>query len=225
MEAGRRVAGEGARVKDEVLSRGRNRTKARVRAVSWNGVPAVEKDYSSASLPVRLLLGPWMLDREQAALSRLAGTEGIPALLARPSRQRLILERLDAATLQDTWEGHRLPPGFFSRLGALLDRIHEKGVAQGDIGSGDVLVWPDGRPALVDFSVSVVEGSWPMGRLVFRAARRQDDRRFARLAERYALSPADLDSAVQAGDRLPPPERRLERWVRRLRAVPPRRPV
>ena len=49
-----------------VLSTGRNSTKARVVAVEWQSTAAVEKDYTQRPLLVRRLLGPLMLNREEA---------------------------------------------------------------------------------------------------------------------------------------------------------------
>ena len=202
-----------------VLSEGRNGSKARVRLVRWQGETAVEKNYSHRRLLVRHVLGPWLLDREERALRRLAGHHRIPALRARPSRQRLVMSRLEGQSLQERGAAH-LAPGFFPRLLTLVQEIHGLGVAQGDIGAGDVLVDHDGYPGLVDFSVSVVRATGRPGGWLFRAAVAQDLRRVARLHARY--SPADLSPQEQELLRV---ESGLHRWARRLRrlALPARR--
>ena len=180
----------------DVLSTGRNATKARVLAVDWQGVAAVEKNYSQGPLLMRLLLGPLLLSREERALRRLEGTAGFPRVLARPDRTRLVMTHLPGTTLRD-WlhRGATLPPRFFERLDHLLTGMHGEGVAQGDIGLGDVLVLPDGEPALVDFSVSVVRGRGPLGRLLFGFAAAQDNRRFERLRQRFRPAAESRDGA------------------------------
>ncbi|MFQ5669956.1 MAG: hypothetical protein ACE5HD_05480 [Acidobacteriota bacterium] len=177
-----------------ILSQGRNRTKARICLIQWQGKPAVEKDYSQRGLLVRCLLGPLFLNREQRALEHLAGMDGVPAVHARPSRDRLIMERLDGKPLlaysgSSPDSGH-LPGDFFVRLQQLVAALHRRGVAQGDIGAGDVLVRRDGSPALIDFSVSLVRNKGLLGIFAFHNAARQDRRRLARLRKRFA--PAGL---------------------------------
>ncbi|MFQ5768182.1 MAG: hypothetical protein ACE5ID_09400 [Acidobacteriota bacterium] len=198
------------------LSQGRNRSKGVVRVVQWCDTTAIEKDFSSRGKLVRHVLGPWMLDREERALKRLQDLAGIPLFLARPSRTRLLMERLDAKPLNSVeTTGAPLPAGFFRRLEALVRRMHQLGVAQGDIGSGDVMILSDGSPGLVDFSVSAVPRPGPLG-LPFRIASRHDIWRVARLHQRFA--PGDLE----------PHERRILvrkpaifRWGRRLRPRAP----
>ncbi len=195
-----------------VLSEGRNGTKARVRLVRWQGETAVEKDYSHRGWLVRRLLGPLLLNREERALRRLAGSLQAPTLRARPARDRLVMSRLEGRSLKE--RGELGPPsGFFRRLRSLVREMHALGVAQGDIGTGDVLVGPDGRPGLVDFSVSVVRPVGRPGGWLFRAAAAQDLRRVARLHARF--SPEDLSPEewkLLAG------EPALHRWARRLRS-------
>ena len=168
------------------LSEGRNASKARVRTVRWHGIDAVEKDYAHRPWPVRLLLGPLMLGREERALRRLAGAEGFPCVLARPESTRLVLSRLPGTPLREMLRTRDpLPERFFDRLADLLATMHRLGVAQGDIGLGDVLVQPDGSPALLDFSVSVVRGQGILGKTMFGLTAAQDNRRLARLRRRF----------------------------------------
>jgi RIO-like serine/threonine protein kinase len=205
-----------------ILSPGRNRTKARVRLVVWGDETAVEKDYSCRGLLVRHILGPMVLDREERALARLSGTAGIPALLARPARNRLIMERLEGRTLASYARApaaRELPAAFFSRLLALVKSIHRSGVAQRDIGAGDVLVAADGSPGLIDFSVSLERRRGPLNAFLFRSATAQDLRRVSRLHQRY--SPDDLSAEERRHLVGEPAINRLARRARRL--VPGRR--
>jgi RIO-like serine/threonine protein kinase len=202
-----------------VLSEGRNRTKARVRLVRWNDETAVEKDYSARGLLMRRLVGPHILDREERALTRLAGVAGVPAFLGRPTRDRLVMERLPGQTLASFGAARAdLPPGFFGCLLELVKTLHRRGVAQRDIGAGDVLVAGDGEPGLVDFSVSVRQRRGPLNALLFRSATAQDLRRVARLHQRF--SPADLTEEERGYLEHEPA---LNRWAHRLRRLVPRR--
>lgn len=180
-----------------VLSTGRNATKARVVAIDWQGVAAVEKNYTHRPLLIRRLLGPLMLSREERALRHLGGADGFPRFLARPARARLLMTRMPGRTLREILrDGAALPPQFFDRLDKLLVRMHANGVAQGDIGLGDVLVGPAGAPGLVDFSVSVVRGRGLLGRFLFGRAAAQDNRRFERL--RHHFRPREPAGAVRS---------------------------
>jgi len=200
----------------EVLSEGRNRTKARVHLRTVDGRRVVEKDYSGRGFFMRRLLGPLLLDREERALRLLGGRPGFPVVLERPSRDRLVMSFLDGVPLGRLPRDGALPAGFFARLTALVESMHALGVAQGDIGSGDVLLAPDGRPSLVDFSVSVRRGRGWLRRTWFQAAAEQDRRRVARLHQRWAAD----DLSAEERDRLAhsSPWREAGRG---LRALPP----
>jgi len=204
-----------------VLSEGRNSTKAQVRLIRLAGETVVEKDYSSRGFLVRGILGPRLLNREERALRRLAGLAGVPGFKLRPSRQRLIMERLPGRPLAGfprSGNGATLPADFFLRLRRLVKSVHHEGIAQGDIGAGDVLVLCDGSPGLVDFSVSVRRQEGGIRGWLFRAAAHQDLRRIARLHRRY--SPSDLDAEeerILATEPLP------HRWGRHLRRLLPGR--
>ena len=204
-----------------VLSEGRNRTKAQVRLIRLDGETVVEKDYSSRGFLIRRILGPRLLDREERALTRLAEVRGVPCLRQRPSRDRLIMERLPGRPLgsyPEGGDGAALPPDFFLRLRRLVKRVHREGITQGDIGAGDVLVLNDGSPGLVDFAVSVQSSGGPLNWWLFRTARHQDLRRIARLHQRFC--PASLDEDEQ---RILLHETATHRWSRRLRDLVPGR--
>ena len=111
-----------------------------------------------------------------------------------------------------------LPAGFFGRLLKLVKTLHRCGVAQRDIGAGDVLVTGAGEPGLVDFSVSVRQRRGPFNALLFRSATAQDLRRVARLHQRF--SPGDLTEEERGYLEHEPA---LNRWAHRLRRLVPGR--
>jgi hypothetical protein len=191
------------------LHDGRNITKGIVDLVEIDGRRIVLKDLSPRPWPVRLLFGPWQLDREERAYRLLAGERGVPAFVGRVDRQAIALEYVAGRSLA-TYRPGELGPGFFDRLDALVRSLHARGVAHGDLHRHDVLAGPGGEPYLVDFSTSVAvsRGSGRLARLLFRQLCRADLRSAAKLRRR--LLPAQ-GSAVP--DR--PPLYRAGRWLKR----------
>ena len=174
-----------ARLPRRRLHEGRNITKAIVDLVEIEGQPAVLKDFASRPWPVRQLWGPWQLGREARAYAVLAGLRGTPAFLGRVDRQAILLEYVPGRTLASLRPGD-LPGPFFDRLDRLLEEIHARGVAHGDLHRHDVLTGPDGEPCIVDFSTSVTAGrdagAW--SRFLFDQMRLADRRSAAKMRRR-----------------------------------------
>ncbi len=192
------------------LHGGRNVTKAIVDVVTLEGRHVVVKDVASRPWPVRLLLGPWQLDREARAYEALAGVLGVPAFLGRIDRQAIALEYVPGPSLASLRAGD-LPASFFDHLDAILAQVHARGVAHGDLHRHDVLRGPAGDPFLVDFSTAVVarQGAGALTRCLYRQMCRADWRSAAKL--RHRLLPG---SAVAV-----PRRRGLYRfggWLKRL---------
>lgn len=164
------------------LHEGRNVSKAIVDLVEIEGRQVVLKDFASRPWPVRQLWGPWQLGREARAYSFLAGLRGTPAFLGRVDRQAIVLEYVPGRTLAALRPGD-LPGLFFDRLDRLLEQIHARGVAHGDLHRHDVLAGPDGEPCIVDFSTSVSAGgdagAW--SRFLFEQMRLADRRSAAKI--------------------------------------------
>ena len=168
------------------LHGGRNLTKAVVDAVEIDGRAIVLKDIAPRPWLVRRLLGPWQLDREARAYGALAGVRGIPAFVARVDRQAIAIEYVPGRSLATHRPG-QLGSKFFDRLDRLLETIHTRGVAHGDLHRHDVLADAGGEPYLVDFSTSLVAsaGCGALTRLLFRQMCRADRRSAAKLRRRF----------------------------------------
>lgn len=174
----------------------------------------MRKDFSRSSALVRFTVGVLMARREARAYSRLAGVAGVPRLLARPSADALLLERIEARPCAGPGGGN-VTQAFFDDLDALLERVRSRGVLHGDV-KRNALVTPAGGAALVDFGASFVVPAWagPLGRRLVALAARYDERSIARLKARVApdlLTPRERDLAdaamplergVKAGERL-----------------------
>lgn len=173
------------------LHAGRNPTKAVIDVVEVDGHPLVIKDVAERPWPVRALLGPWQLDREERAYRRLAGIPGVPRVLGRPDRQSIAIEYVPGRDLSSIRQGE-LPAVFFDRLERILEAMHAAGVAHGDLHRRDVLQGPGGEPHLVDFATSVVLGpdAGPLRRALFEQMRHADLRAAAKLRARLAPAAA-----------------------------------
>jgi len=174
------------------LHAGRNLTKAIVDLVDVDGRDVVLKDVGGRPWPVRAWLGPWQLDREARAYGRLEGVTGVPRFLGRVDRQAIAVEFVPGGDLSSMRRG-TLPAIFFDRLEVLVDRLHERGVAHGDLHRHDVIAGPAGQPYVVDFSTAVVTGpGWGLlSRWLFRHMRNADRRSVAKLRHRYLAGRAD----------------------------------
>lgn len=174
-----------ARLPRRRLHGGRNVSKAIVDLVELEGRPVVLKDFASRPWPVRQVWGPWQLGREARAYAALAGLKGTPSFLGRVDRQAIVLEYVPGRTLASLRPGD-LPGPFFDRLDRLLEEIHARGVAHGDLHRHDVLAGPDGEPCIVDFSTSIVggRGAGAWSRFLFDQMRQADRRSAAKMRRR-----------------------------------------
>jgi hypothetical protein len=192
------------RLERRSLSPGRNVTKARLDVVRFEGRDLVVKDVLTRPFWVRAVLGPLQLRREVRAYRRLAGIRGIPELLHVVDRRAIALEYLAAAPLREVPRG-TLPAAFFDALSILVDAMHARGVAHGDLHHGDVLVGPERTPYLVDFSTAAFAPAGGGGPL-FAQWRASDLRGVAKLRRRWlggnAAEVPERPGLYRAGARL-----------------------
>jgi len=151
-----------------------------------------------------------LLRREKAALQALRGLAGVPQLVApavEPERgvsPQAVLWRSWQAGVP-LWQADRLASDFFDRLQELVAAIHARGVCHNDLHKeNNILVWPDGWPAVVDFQLASVHAPNSRG---FRRRCAEDLRHVAKHAARYAAAGASVPL---------PPRPFLARWWRRL---------
>ncbi len=172
------------------LHAGRNLTKAVVELVEDEDRTIVLKDLSSRPWPVRLLLGPAQLDREARAYRALRDLPGVPRFLGRIDRRAIALEYIAGRDLGAVRPGE-LPASFFDRLKDVLEGIHARGVAHGDLSRSDILVGPGGEPYVVDFSTSVLAGpdADPLARFLFGQMCLADRRSLLKIRRRVLEDP------------------------------------
>jgi len=167
------------------------------------------KDFSGKSRLIRWF-GGRQLRHERRALRRLAGIEGIPAVLGELPPCGLLLQPMPGSPIT-RWR--RRPAAeiapMLDRLEALVSRIHERGIAHLDLRKRDnILVGDDGRPGIIDFNASVLFHPGSLAsRVIFPWLRRLD--RAALLKWRSFLMP----------DQMTPSQKRRHRRMSRLRRL------
>ncbi|GAA2402107.1 class III lanthionine synthetase LanKC [Nonomuraea africana] len=104
------------------------------------------------------------LERERAALTRLAGLDAVPALLGdltAGDHRVLVLEHITGTPLARLSRDGRAAAhtawalDLCARVEAAVSAIHARGLVFGDLHPGNVIVRPDGGIALVDYEMAV----------------------------------------------------------------------
>lgn len=199
---------------------GRNSTKADIVVYPHeNGAMAV-KDYRPRPFIVRHTLGRWLLRREARAYRAAVGIEGVPPFLGRLDRFRLATGWIEGRPLSSMYR-EKVDPEIFHRLESILDRLHARGIALGDLHHRDVLVSGEGSVHVVDLATAWVLGSrpGPLGRYLFQRFREQDRISLAKMRARFTGG-SESDAIAAVGARAEGLHRRgriLKRLWNRLR--------
>lgn len=188
----------------------------RVELLEWDGARRVRRVACGGRLPGSAAVARVLLGRERRALERLAGLDGVPRLEPQAhwsagggARAVLVREFTPGTPLH---LAESLPEDFFEHLAALVARLHARGVCHNDLHKEqNVIVRPDGRPALIDFQLASVHAR---GGRLFRSRVHDDLRHVDKHARRY-LRPGrgPAGAAPPAGPR--PPRSLTARWWRR----------
>jgi len=140
---------------DKVPYKPRNVWKALVRQEG----EIITKEYSGTPFLPRLF-GRMSLSWEEAALTRLEGMPGVPALIGRPTPHAILISAVKGRPLDKMKKGE-LSETCFQRLVSLIHEIHGRGVAHGDLHQRNILVDQD-QPSVIDFSTAYVKGRIPL---------------------------------------------------------------
>lgn len=130
------------------------------------GVELVVKMPSGSGLA--WLARRYSLQREYEAYRRLAGVPGFPVCHGLFDRRYLVLEQVPATPLRHAELADR--ERFFARLGEIIEAMHARGVAHGDLkNKHNVLVDRDERPVVIDLGTAIVRkpGWSPLNRWLF----------------------------------------------------------
>lgn len=116
------------------------------------------KDYSANGFLFRNTIGRFLVWRECKAYRRLQGLEGVPAFYGVLEGLAVIIEALPGENVEGLEHETRLPEKFFQDLRALVEKIHQRGLAHCDLKRApNTLVGPDGKPYIVDWSAAILE--------------------------------------------------------------------
>ncbi|NQT85317.1 hypothetical protein HQ560_01045 [bacterium] len=160
-----------------------------------DGRLAVVKDFSKAPWLVRHTYGRWLAARESRIYARLAGVEGVPALVGRVDGFAFAIEFVEAASLKEI-PHCQIGPDVFESLERVLAGVHAAGVVHLDCHQKkNVLVTAEGRVYVVDFATSLFLGRNVLSRRVLVPLLARADRwGLLKLKRRYcpdALTPEE----------------------------------
>ncbi|MCG3133090.1 MAG: hypothetical protein HMLKMBBP_00183 [Planctomycetes bacterium] len=163
-----------------------------VRLVEAGGERLVAKDYRACTALYRWTVGAWNLAREESALRRLDGIDGIPRFRGRAGRWILLMDWIRGRDLGKV-RRFRQTPEFYDRLMAVVAEMHARGVVHLDLRQRrNILFRPDGaRPAVLDFGSALCLRP---GTLMHRFLSRIDRSgvlKYKRRAQPDALSPEE----------------------------------
>jgi RIO-like serine/threonine protein kinase len=187
----------------------------RIEIVERDGVRMIRRDVRAARWWA-WLAAHRAAAREARALVRLAGIDGVPALLGWDGCE-LLRSYIVGAPMQQARPRER---GYYRDALRLLARLHRRGIVHNDLAKEpNWLVRADGRPALVDFQLAWTRGR--RGRL-FRLLAREDLRHLLKHKRTYC---AEALSARQRAilDTPAPPSRLWRATGKRLYKLVARR--
>ena len=174
----------------------------RIEIVERAGLRVVRRDVGAARWWARAFARR-AAAREARALAKLAGVDGVPALLGWNGRE-LLRGYIAGAPMQQARPQSR---DYYRRALRLLSVLHRRGIGHNDLAKEpNWLVREDGRPALVDFQIAWTRGR--RGRL-FRLLAREDLRHLLKHKRTYC--PEALSARQRAILDAPAPHARLWR--------------
>jgi RIO-like serine/threonine protein kinase len=183
----------------------------RVELVQCREGRAVRRVACGGALPLSGAVARLLLARERRALAALAGTAGVPRLVAAGDARTLLREYLPGVALCRAAE---LPRDFFARLEELVRALHARGVCHNDLHKeANVLVGLDGYPALVDFQLASLH---PRGARSLAARAREDLRHVWKHRAHYARAGGGEELAAEVPPAAVPPRGLVAEAWRRL---------
>ena len=130
----------------------------RVVRLRGDGEDRILREAFGSWLPLTGWIARMLCRRERRALQVLEGLTGVPRLDPKDSGhgKELLRNHLPGAPLSKTTF---LPRDYFDHLDALVAKVHGHGVCHNDLHKEqNIMVLPDGRPALLDFQLASVHG-------------------------------------------------------------------
>ena len=180
------------------LHRARSAGQADLYELEWEGHPSIMKDFNSCPWIFRVMLGRGICSREVRILKKLCGLEEVPELYAVAGSYAYVMEKID---------GVRMPPRkhgqpstvFWARAKRAIQRMHDMGIAHGDLRLKNILIGPQDQAYLIDFATAVRlkrDVGFRISNLLFRQCQKVDRIKFARMKAYYDPQLLDDDERM-----------------------------
>jgi len=150
-----------------------------------DGVKFVMKDWSNRPLVFKHTWCRVAAAREIKVYEKLRGMRGVPQLICTLGQYGFIMEWLDARPLPRTKMRDLLGLRFFESLTDLVEQMHARGVAHGDLRRRNILRGLDGEPRLIDFETAVHANGSDDGGRVFKTVANVDHITIIKIRARY----------------------------------------
>ncbi|PQV65348.1 serine/threonine protein kinase [Abditibacterium utsteinense] len=178
--------------------------------IDWKGERAAVKDFSKLPPLFRLFIAPILVKREVKALRHLDGTPGIPRFFGQIDRLAFAIEFIEGRPISGIHKGE-MPPEVFGRMARVVEAMHARGVAHGDLKRrSNLLLTPENEVFIIDFAAAIVAHG-PISQKIMRAVAEVDDKSLPRLKK--FVSPELLTEEDKW--KLENPTK-LEKWVKKL---------
>lgn len=175
----------------------------------------------------------WEARHEERVYRALQDTGHVPRWIGRYGKAGIVHEFVPG---EDLTRDTNLPPRFFQQLEALLEALHERGIAYLDTNKMDnILVGADGKCYLIDFQISWIQPRLPLSLLtwpLFQVFKRSDGYHLYKQRRRLRpdeVSRRDLARArpwfIRFHRRIATPYRRVRRrYLRKVESAATERP-
>lgn len=210
----------------ESIHKARNWSKADVSIAEWppqSGQRVVIKELKNRPLWFRVLAGRYLLRREWNALCALREVSGVPAPVAKPDSDTIVMEFFPGRTL-DSFRWWEVPEGVVEKVESLVAHIHELGITHGDLHSYNVLVDDNDEIMLIDWATASTFGKQHRGpkSVTFDEWRALDERAVAKIKILSAptdITPKQYDLLANGGSRVYRFVKNFKRLGERMRGL------
>lgn len=155
--------------------------------VNIEGESLIFKDFSERNLLARYLIGRVAIRREVRAYLHLDGVPGIPRLICQPDSDSFLLEYIEGQSLACYKKKKPPHPDAITALSELVQRMHQRGVAHGDLHKRNIFVSSAGQPYILDFATAMcINGKgWWLKKSLFRKMCKIDRLAILKIKKRF----------------------------------------